>query len=154
MTLEPDEDEDPVRKCVACGFRPRWSRDARCRYCIECNPHSVRRSLKVRKDREGFPTAAEALAERRRQRQERYHTLRRAGMDWFHASRECASRMRTENALKQLALTGRATSASITPVLARSATAGSQALSESISPQSDRVSAAAGRHPGGPNRAQ
>jgi hypothetical protein len=124
VTLEPDEDEDPIRKCVKCGFRPRWSRDARCKYCIECGSNSMLRSLRVRKDREGCPTAAEALTERRRQRNERYHALRRAGVPPSIATNASSSRKRADSVLKQLRLTARPSSASITTTLPEAITAG------------------------------
>lgn len=47
--MEPDEDEDQTRLCSRCARRPRWSRHAGCKFCIQCGGRSVIKSLKHRK---------------------------------------------------------------------------------------------------------
>lgn len=53
MTMEPDEDEDPTRKCTHCQLRPRWSRHWACKRCVVCAGKSVRWCLLQRKREPG-----------------------------------------------------------------------------------------------------
>lgn len=46
--MEPEDEEDPIRKCTRCQVRPRWSCYPLCRYCNVCGrpaKHLKRRGL-------------------------------------------------------------------------------------------------------------